>query len=139
MFYQIQINWHLTYLKSLYLDYFVLYVHQTSFWHYSRFNLSYHSCADGTQLYVTITKDRKSDVIGKIEKCVAEITILMTNNMLKMNDDKTELFVFVPRRQVDAYKGLNINIGNIPVQMSLKIRNFGVTNNVNAVSCELYF
>ena len=37
-----------------------------------RFNLSYHSYADDTQLYVTITKDRERDVIENMEKCVAE-------------------------------------------------------------------
>ena len=54
-------------------------------------------------------------MLGNIEKCVAEIKIWMTNNMLKLNDDKTELFVFAPQRQVDAFKGLNINIGNASV------------------------
>ena len=36
-----------------------------------RFNLSYHSYADDTQLYVTIKKNRERDVIGNMEKCVA--------------------------------------------------------------------
>ena len=31
-------------------------------------------------------------------------------DMLKLNYDTTELFVFPKRRQVDAFKGLNINI-----------------------------
>ena len=74
-----------------------------------------------------------------MEKYVAEIKIWMTNSyMLKLNDDKTELFVF------DDFKGLNlnINIGNASVQASSKFRNLGVTlgsrsNNVNTVSCEL--
>ena len=37
------------------------------------------------------------------------------NNMLKLNDDKIELFVFSPQRQADAFKGLNINIRNVSV------------------------
>ena len=52
------------------------------------------------------------DELGNMEKCVVEIEIWMTNNMLKLNDEKTELSVFVPQRQVDAFKGLNINIGS---------------------------
>ena len=38
-----------------------------------------------------------------------------------MNDEKTELFVFALQRQVDAIKGLNINIGNTSVPVSSKI------------------
>ena len=57
----------------------------------------YHSYAHGTQLYVTITKDRLRDLLINMEKCVAEMKIWMTNNMLKLNDDKTELFVFAPK------------------------------------------
>ena len=53
-----------------------------------------------------------------MEKYVAEIKIWVTNNMLKLNGDKTELFVFVPQRRVDSFKGLNINIGNASIQVS---------------------
>ena len=41
------------------------------------------------------------DVLVNMEKCVANIS--MTNNMLKLNDDKTELIVFAKQRQVDAF------------------------------------
>ena len=36
-------------------------------------------------------------------------------NMLKMNDDKTELFVFAPQYLADAFNGVNINLGNASV------------------------
>ena len=39
---------------------------------------------------------------GNMENCIAEIKISITNNMLKLNDDKTELFEFAPQYQVDA-------------------------------------
>ena len=50
-----------------------------------------------------------------------------TNNVLKLNDDKTELSVLALQCQVDAFKGLNINIGDAPAQVSSKIRNLGLT------------
>ena len=63
-----------------------------------------------------------------MEKCVAEIKMWITNNMLKLDDDKTELFVLAPQRQVDASKGLNINIGNTSsVKVSSKIRTLDQT------------
>ena len=50
--------------------------------------LSYHSYTDDT---ITSTRNRVRDVLGNMENCVAEIKIWMTNKMLKLNDDKTEL------------------------------------------------
>ena len=44
-------------------------------------------------------------VIGRIEKCVAEIQIWMINKMLKLKD---ELFIFAPQCQVDAFKWLDV-------------------------------
>ena len=38
--------------------------------------------------------------------------------MLKLNGDKTELLVFAPQCQVGDFNGLNINIGNVSVQVS---------------------
>ena len=58
----------------------------------------------------------KRNVLDKMEKCVVEIKIWMLINMLKLNDDKTELFVFVS--QVDNFKWLNVNIGYASVQAS---------------------
>ena len=83
--------------------YFLLYVHQTSFWH-SSLHLTCHPYDDDTQLYVIITKDREHDVVGNMETFVAEFKIWMTNNMLKLNYAKTELFVFALHRQRVKYK-----------------------------------
>ena len=96
---------NLAYLKSLFLNLLCTICTPNQF--LTLFVASiYHSYADDTQLYVTITKDRECNVIENMKKCVAEIKIWMTNNiyMLKLNDDKTELFVFAPQGQVDAFK-----------------------------------
>ena len=50
-----------------------------------RFDMPYHPYADNWTLY---------DVLGNVEKCVAEVKIWVTSNMVKLNDDKTELSVF---------------------------------------------
>ena len=44
---------------------------------------------------------------GNMEKCVAEIKIGIINDMLRLNDDKTELFIFALQRQVDVFNGLS--------------------------------
>ena len=64
-----------------------------------------------------------------MEKCVAEMKTWMNNDMLKLDDDKTELFLYAPHRQVDAFKWL-IRIINIYNSTGIKRR-----NNVNVAVC----
>ena len=60
-----------------------------------RFGLLHHSCADDTQIYITIKKqDCFGDKLSDVEECVSEIKLWMEHNMLKLNDDKTEFTVF---------------------------------------------
>ena len=61
-----------------------------------RHGLSHHSYADDTQLYMTMDHSNNDwrDGLAPIELCVSEIREWMNQNMLKLNDDKTELIVF---------------------------------------------
>ena len=59
-------------------------------------NMDFHLYADDTQLYIVF----KSSIEGhlelaksKIETCVFDIDLWMSQNMLKMNRDKTELLI----------------------------------------------
>ena len=61
--------------------------------------MSHHSYADDTQLYMTMNHSNNDwrDVLARIELCVSEIREGMNQNMLKLNDDKTELIVFISK------------------------------------------
>ena len=61
-------------------------------WH----GLSHHSYADDTPLYMTIEHSNNNwwDGLTHIQLCVSEIKEKITQNMLKLNDDKTDLIVF---------------------------------------------
>jgi len=41
-----------------------------------------------------------SDVAKKLEACLADISTWMSANMLKLNEEKTELIIFNPTHQV---------------------------------------
>ena len=64
-----------------------------------RHGLSHHSYADDTQLYRTMDHSNNNwkDGLARIQLCVSEIREWMNQNMLKLNDDKTELIVFTSK------------------------------------------
>ena len=68
-----------------------------------RHGLSHHSYADDTHLYMTMDHSNNDwwDGLACIELCVSEIRKCMNQNMLKLNDDKTELIVFTSKYRHD--------------------------------------
>ena len=50
----------------------------------------------------------------------------MKHNMLKLNDDKTELIVFTPKYKQDLYNDLSITIGDTVVDCSSQVHDLGV-------------
>ena len=55
------------------------------------------------------------DGLVRIQLCVSEIREWMNQNMLKLNDDKTELIVFTSQYKHDLYNDLSITIGDTVV------------------------
>ena len=59
-------------------------------------DVKYHFYADDTQLYICVDprKPRETDrVISILSNCISEIKNWISNNMLLLNDDKTEFVV----------------------------------------------
>ena len=93
-----------------------------------RHGLSHHSYADDTQLYMTMDHSNNDwrDGLARIELCVSEIREWMNQNMLKLNDDKTELIVFISKYKQDLYYDLSITIGDTVVDCSSQVKDLGV-------------
>ena len=87
-----------------------------------------HSYADDTQLYMTMDHSNNDwlDGLARIELCVSEIREWMNQNMLKLNDDKTELIVFASKYKQDLYNDLSITIGDTVVDCSSQVKDLGV-------------
>ena len=62
----------------------------------------------------------------RIELCVSEIREWMNQNMLKINDDKTELIVFTSKYKQDLNNDLSITIGGTVVDCSSQVSDLGV-------------
>ena len=77
---------------------------------------SHHCYADDTQLYIAIehSANLHSELL-QMERCVADIRNWMRHNMLKLNNDKTELIVFASRYNQHLYSDASMMIGNTTV------------------------
>ena len=89
--------------------------------------LEFHLYADDTQLYIAFKPScpsSKSDGIKKLEGCIGEIRKWMSENMLKLNEDKTEVLVITSRGQIGD---ISINVGGCDIYPgSDPPRNLGV-------------
>ena len=93
-----------------------------------RHGLSHHSYADDTQLYMTMDHSNNNwrECLARIQLCVSEIREWMNQNMLKLNDDKTELIVFTSNYKQDLYNDFSITIGDTVVDCSSQVKDLGV-------------
>ena len=69
--------------------------------------------------------------IRNIELCVASIHQWMKTNMLKLNDDKTEILIIHPKSAQQHILPEGVRIGNIPVTPNTHARHLGVTFDSN--------
>ena len=66
------------------------------------------------------------DGLARMQLCVPEIREWMNQNMLKLNDDKTELIVFTSKYKQDLYNDLSITISDTVVDCSSQVKDLGV-------------
>ena len=80
----------------------------------------YHKYADDTQLYVTYNGEpQRTMVLGdmqravkQLEDCIAEIHGWMINRMLKLNDNKTDMVIYMSQYHLNKYGRCDISIGD---------------------------
>ena len=92
----------------------------------------YHKCADDTQLYVTYNP-KVTMVLGdmqravkQLEDCIAEIHGWMINRMLKLNDNKTDMVIYMSQYHLNKYGRCDISIGDSTISPVECVRDLGV-------------
>ena len=85
--------------------------------------LTFHLYADDTQLYLAFRPSEevsRFEAIQRLEACVKDIKLWMTNNLLKLNDDKTEIIVITSSDQVSTSLNISINVGGHNISPKVK-------------------
>ena len=90
-------------------------------------NISYHSYADDTQLYIHCDNNELAikAAIKQLEHCIADVCKWMTQNALKLNEEKTDFIIFAAHTNHNITASLCIGKSVINPSESIKI--LGVT------------
>ena len=91
-----------------------------------RHNLSGHFYADDTQLYFAFPPSSTlADIEAKANACCSEIRAWMTQNMLQLNESKTNVILFGTKNTLGTLERPSINIGDAVISSSHFVRNLG--------------
>jgi hypothetical protein len=95
-----------------------------------KYQLHYHLYADDTQLYMAFkpAKCHADLSVQLIEQCIKDICSWMTNNNLKINDNKTEIMIMGKRQQRCKLSFSPLKIGSSMIEPgeTSSVRNLGV-------------
>jgi hypothetical protein len=96
----------------------------------SKHNIYYHMYADDIQLFMNFNPSDPSSIqssLTMLSNCITDIKLWMTNNMLKLNDTKTEFFIAIsPHNRLKMPSNIQLKIGTEYVLPSDSVRNLGV-------------
>ena len=86
----------------------------------NKHGVSYHSYADDIQLYLKCGNNDISvdGTISRLEMCIRDICKWMSQNALKLNEDKTDFIIFSPKQNQFTTKVINVGANKIPSSTS---------------------
>ena len=94
----------------------------------SKHGIHYHLYADDSQLYMSFKPSKagsKEMCLHHLEGCISDIRLWKANNMLKLNDEKTEFIIFGTRQQLAKISDISIKVGSMKIQPVEEVRNLG--------------
>jgi hypothetical protein len=95
---------------------------------YGAYGLSKHLYADDTQLYLSFDVREVEVCREKMEACLDEICTWMAENMLKLNESKTEYILIGSKYILPKLSGVNtITIGDDNINAVSSVKNIGAT------------
>ena len=91
-------------------------------------SIIHHSFAGDLQLQMSAPPDRISELLHSMQSCISDVKAWATANMLKLNDNKTELMLVSSRRTKHLHSlPTTITIGNAQIPFKKSVKNLGFT------------
>lgn len=89
--------------------------------------MQYHVYAEDTQVYLIVEPTENwQDVSSRPTRCLNDMKLLwMSNNMLELNEEKTELIVFAPRTRIKNLSETSLLFGKNIIHSVPSVRNLG--------------
>ena len=86
-------------------------------------SITHHSLADDLQLQMSAPLDRISEVLHSIQSCICDVKAWATANMLKLNDNNTELMLVTSKTTKHLHSlptSITIRNAQTPFKQSVK-------------------
>ena len=84
----------------------------------------HHSFADDLQLHMSAPPDGKSELLRSIQSCMSDVKAWATENMLKLNDNKTELMLVTSNGTNHLHSlPTSITIDNAQIHFKQSVKN----------------
>ena len=95
------------------------------------YDQDFHLCADDTQLYssfIASSEESRESCMFKTNSCVAEISQWKSMNLLKLNEDKSEIMFIATHQQLVKFLpqiGSSIRLNGTEIRHSSSVQNLG--------------
>ena len=91
-------------------------------------SIMHHLFADDLQLQMFAPPDRISELLHSMQSCTSDVKARATANMLRLNDNKTELMLVTSIRTKHLHNlSTSITIGNAQITFKKSVKNLGFT------------
>ena len=91
-------------------------------------SIIHHSFADDLQLQMSAPPDRISELLHSVQSCIGDVKAWVSANMLKPNDNKTELMLVTSKRTKHLHSlPTSITMGNAKIPFKMSVKNLGLT------------
>ena len=91
-------------------------------------SIIHHLFADDLQLQMSALPDRISELLHSMQSCISDVKAWATANILKLNDNKTELMLVTSKRTKHPHSlPTSITIGSAQIPFKKSVMNLGFT------------